>query len=292
MTEHYSLIEPEKAHDLLERVKGMQPKKRGIDRRAYLVDDYAVLATDRLKVRNADVRDDDLAHFDAIIAELAELHGQGVGVVPILGYCYDLESADGHGFIFERRAKGRELYDDAALCSLQLWTQGNPGAYLKSDLDPGEYLLSRTHEVSQFPQEAFDKFVSDILAILRRELLIDFFGQSNFFYSPEAGFQFIDIDSHTDRYYGLTHEMTDPQRLAALGAFVPCHFAQGTDVFAPAALVREALLPLGEEALVRLSADNMAIFLKCQTALEHNHIPEDVIRGALKRIKLWTFPDF
>ena len=292
MTENYSLIEPEIAHALLERVKGMQPEKRGVDRRAYLVDDYAVLATDRLKVRNVVVRDDDLAYFDAIIAALAELHGQGVGVVPILGYCCAPDSADGHGFIFERRAKGQELYDDAALSPLQGWTQGNPGVYLKSALDPGEYLLSRTHEVSQIPQKAFDKFVSDILAILRRELLIDFMGQSNFFYSPGAGFQFIDIDSHTDWYYGLTPERTDPRRLAALGAFVPCHFAQDTEIYAPAALVQEALLPLGEQALVRLSADNGTIFLKCRTALEHNDIPENVICDTLKRIKLWSFPHF
>ena len=87
MKEKFVLINAETAHMLLERVKNMTPVHKGIDRQAYLFDDYAVLSTSRLKLRNVDVRDDDLRCFDDLIDRLIALWKTGVNVVPILGYC-------------------------------------------------------------------------------------------------------------------------------------------------------------------------------------------------------------
>ena len=36
---------------------------------------------------------------------------QGVAVVPILGYCFDPDSENGNGYIFQLRAKGEEFWE-------------------------------------------------------------------------------------------------------------------------------------------------------------------------------------
>ncbi len=162
---------------LLERVKSMTPVHKGIDRQAYLFDDYAVISTSRLKLRNVDVRDDDLRQFDDLIDRLIALWKTGVNVVPILGYCYDPESADGEGFLFMKRARGSELYDDSIICRYETWTQNQKNVYLESNADAREYIVKRTHEISQIPQEHFNKFISDILTILNDDILIDFQGE-------------------------------------------------------------------------------------------------------------------
>ena len=92
MVERYFSIDPGVARDLINCIQNMKPTKRGIDRCAYLFDEYAVLSTHRLKLRNVDVRDDDLLYFDDIIEKLIQLHDKGVHAVPILGYCRKSES--------------------------------------------------------------------------------------------------------------------------------------------------------------------------------------------------------
>jgi len=84
MKEKYFYIEPEKARELLSGVKEMKSSKRGIDRYAYLVDDYVVLPTNRIKLRNVTTRDRDLSYFDELIQTLMSLRQQGIMVVPVL----------------------------------------------------------------------------------------------------------------------------------------------------------------------------------------------------------------
>ncbi len=43
--------------------------------------------------------------------------------------------------------------------------------------DAREYIVKRTHEISQIPQEHFNKFISNILTILNDDILIDFQGE-------------------------------------------------------------------------------------------------------------------
>lgn len=292
MVERYFFIDPGVAHELINRVQNMKPAKRGVDRCAYLFDEYAVLSTRRLKLRNADVRDDDLLYFDDIIEKLARLHNEGVHVVPILGYCYDPETADGSGYIVQQRAPGHELYDDAAICVYEVWTQNKSEIYLKSgvdsqEMDSKEYILARTRTIANAPQEHFDQFIKDIHAILSCGILIDFQGKSNFFYDENGGFYFIDLDSHTDSFYGLSEEQLSAETLTAIGGFVPCHFSAGTKAFAPVALDDQAAQEIGSCNLRRLAADNAHIFAKCKAAILRNGIPEGALNAALQRIKIY-----
>lgn len=287
MVERYFSIDPSVARDLINRTQNMKPAKRGIDRCAYLFDECAVLSTHRLKLRNVDVRDDSLLYFDDIIEKLTRLYDRGVHVVPILGYCYDSETVDGSGYIFQQRAAGHELYDDAAICRYEVWTQNKSEIYLKSDVDSKEYILARTHTVANVPQKHFDKFIEDIYAILSCDILIDFQGKSNFFYDENEGFYFIDLDSHTDNFYGLTEDHLNVEALTAIGGFVPCHFSTGTKAYAPVALDEQAVQEIGECNLKRLAADNAHIFTKCKAAMLRNGIPESALKAALQRIKIY-----
>ena len=85
MQEKYCFIEPERARKLLSQIKDMKAAKRGIDSHVYLIDEYAVLTTSRIKLRNVATRDDDLAYFNELITTLMHLKEQGVMVLPILG---------------------------------------------------------------------------------------------------------------------------------------------------------------------------------------------------------------
>lgn len=292
MVERYFSIDPNAAHDLIDQIQNMKPAKRGIDRRAYLVGEYAVLSTRRLKLRNVDVRDDSLLYFDDIIEKLTLLHDRGVHVVPILGYCYDPETTDGSGYIFQQRAPGQELYDDAAICVYEVWTQNESEIYLKSDVDskevdPKEYILARTRTVANAPQKHYDKFIKDIHTILSCDILIDFQGKSNFFYDENEGFYFIDLDSHTDNFYGSTTARLNADTLTAIGGFVPCHFSARTQAFAPVALDEQSVQAIGACDLKRLAADNARIFAKCKAAMLRNGIPESALKAALQRIKIY-----
>ena len=290
MIEKYFYMDRQTAQDLLDEIKYTEAAKRGIDRHAFLFGDYAVLSTCRLKLRNVVTRDDDLAYLDEIIYTLYKLRERGVAVVPILGYCYDPDSRDGNGYIFQQRAKGEELYDDAIMTKFHVWAQNKPeGVYLSTHLSYGEaanYLSVRTHTISQAPQEHFNQFIYDMLQILSEDILIDFNGQSNFFYDS-AGFQYIDLDTHNDYKYGLTPVKPDIKEITARCGFSPCHYAEGTDAFSHIALSEQAIRLLGSEQLRNLKMDNQIIFEKCKTALKDNGLPDDMINSSLKRLKIF-----
>lgn len=292
MIERYSAIDPGLARDLINRIQSMKPARRGIDRCAYLFDEYAVLSTRRLKLRNVIFRDDSLLYFDDIIEKLSQLHARGVHTVPILGYCYDSETPDGKGYIFQQRATGHELYDDTVICVYEVWAQNKNEIYLKDGVDskavdPGEYILTRTHTIANAPQKHFDKFIQDIRAILSCNILIDFQGKSNFFYDENEGFYFIDLDAHTDNVYGLTEDSPNVDEWTAIGGFAPCHFSAGTKIFAPIALDERAVQEIGEHNLKRLAADNAHIFAKCKAAMLRNGIPESILKAVLENIQIY-----
>ena len=249
-----------------------------------------MLSTGRLKLRNVATRDNGLAYLDEIIATLARLHAGGVAVTPILGYCLDENSADGEGFMFQQRAKGRELYDDAIISRFQLWTQNISEPYLSSDLSDeaaGEYLVARTEYLAGVPQEHFDKWISDMLRILREEIIVDCNGQSNFFYDERAGFQFIDLDAHNDYRYGITGVKPDAEEIACRAGYTPCHCALGTRAFAPRALADGALAKLGNGRTARLREANRAIFDMCHKALLNCGISEKKVAAGLEELKLY-----
>jgi len=283
MQEKYFAIAPEKAKELLSQAKEMKPAKRGIDRHAYLIDEYAVLSTNRLKLRNVITRDDDLAYFDEIIETLLHLQQQSVAVVPILGYCFDPDSENGNGYIIQQRAKGEELYDDAVMSKYYAHTF----AYLSSNVDAKEYILTRTSFIANAPQQHFDKFIRDIIILGNHNILIDFMGKSNFFYDDIAGFQFIDLDSHTDYRYGLIDHKYDSKEIAVIGGFAPCHFATGTKAFANIALNKKAIKKIGKQKLQQLAQDNQIIFEKCKIAMLHNGITQEQMNHSFETLKIF-----
>ncbi len=285
MEEKYFYIEPEIARGLLSQMKEMKGAKRGIDKQAYLIDEYAVLTASKIKLRNVTTRDDDLTYFDELIKTLMNLKEQGVGVVPILGYCVEPDSEDGDGYIILSRAKGAELYDDSIM---QEFYVGKPHlAYLSSDTDAKEYAVSRTNLISKVPQDHFDKFIRDIIVLSNNDILIDFYGKSNFFYDDTEGFQFIDLDSHTDYKYGLVESKMDGKEIAAYYGFMPCHFAVGTKVLPHFALDEKAISIIGGEKLRQFAMDNKTIYEKCKTALLNNGITEEQLSNSLAMIKLF-----
>jgi len=285
MIEKYFCIKPEKARELLTQIKDMSAAKRGIDRHVHLIDEYAVLTTSRIKLRNVTTRDDNLAYFDELIRTLMRLREQGVAVVPVLGYCYDPDSENGNGYIFQQRAKGEELYDDAIIVRFHVWAQNKPGGvyHFPSDTDAGEYIVARTNYISKVPQQHYDKFISDVIVLLDNDILIDFMGKSNFFYDYKIGFQFIDLDSHTDYKYGLSEQKYDSRIICAYNGFAPCHFTGN----APNALDGKAISTISENGLQQLAWDNAIIFEKCKTAMLNNGITEEQLSKSLATTKIF-----
>ena len=291
LVERFKYIDPKLARQLLDSISRMEYSKNGIDRKAYLFDEYVLLTTNRLKLRNMGFLDEDLLYFEKIIDTLQELNISGVSVVPILGYCYDPMSANGDGFIIESRAEGEELYDDAILSRFQKWTQKDPeNVYLKSNVTYEEavsYLLERTKTISQIPQAHFDKFISDMIQILQKDILIDFNGQSNFFYDSDTGFHFIDLDSHNDYVYGLSEERISIEEIVSVGAFVPCHYAESSKIRSNVALDPRAIAGICKKEMQDLKQYNLLIFEKCINALKNNAISLNVIDSASNRLRVY-----
>lgn len=289
MVEKFFYIDALTAHNLLGRIQEMKPSARGFDKHAYLIENYAVLSASRLKLRNVITRDDDLAYYDELIETLMELYHRGVAVVPVLGYCYDPDSKDGAGYIIQLRAKGEELFDDAIMKAYYVWARKNPDQvyFYPNTTDAKAYILTRTKEISEAPQSHFNKFVSDIMTLISHDILIDFMGKSNFFYDKACGFQFIDLDSHTDYKYGLCESRDNDTLVALLGCFTPCHLADGTQSFAMRALDDAGLAAFTEEELRQLKRDNTAIFAKCSCAVQHYGFSDAEISQTLAHLKIY-----
>lgn len=285
MKEKYFYIPFEKARDLLRQISEMQPNKRGLDSRVYLIDEFAVLTTTKLKLRNYTTRDDDLLYYDELIQSLMHLKKQGVAAVPILGYCYDPDSENGDGYIIQQRAKGEELYDDAAL--KEFYIGKNQYQYLPASENSNQYLFSRTNYISEAPQTHFDKWINDIIVLLDNDILVDFNAKSNFFYDANEGFSFIDLNSHTDYKYGLVDQKPNSREIVAYYGFLPCHFSADTKILPNLALNQSSLLEVSKTELSQLASANNIIFEKCKSALLHNGVSQEQINNALMMVKLF-----
>lgn len=125
------------------------------------------------------------------------------------------------------------------------------------------------------------------LPYFRLNILIDFNGKSNFFYDNTEGFQFIDLDSHTDYKYGLVEHKLDGKEIVAYYGFTPCHFAVGTKVLPNLALDEKAISMIDDKELLQLVMDNKTIFEKCKTALYNNGISEEQLSNSLEILKLF-----
>ncbi len=158
--------------------------RRGGNSSAYIVDDYCVL-----KTGNIPLRDNGIDYpLHNVIESLHEFKENGVNVVPILGYIYNDDQIKDHinssyttGYIIQDRAKGAELWDSK---KLPTWSSAS-----QENLD---YIIDMLNTLVHAPQEHFNKFVEDYRKI-DNKLMIDPSKQSNFFYDQQLGFSFIDL---------------------------------------------------------------------------------------------------
>lgn len=279
MKEKYFYIKAQKARELLHQIQGMQANKQGQDSQVYLIDEYAVLTTKKLKLRNYLTRDDNLVYYDELVHCLMNLKEQGVASVPILGYCYDPDSENGDGYIIQQRAKGEELYNDAILKEYYVGKENY--SYLSNHTGVKQYFLYRTNYISRVPQEHFDKWIKDIIALLDNDILVDFNTKSNFFYDEDEGFSFIDLNSHTDYKYGLVDQKPNSKEIVTYYGFLPCHFSLGTKILPNLALDQTALSEMNNDELSQLASANKSIFEKCKNALFHNGVSQEQLNNAL-----------
>lgn len=267
----------------------MKAKKRGFDKHAFFIDDYVILSTTRLKLINVTTRDDDLKYFDELNETLINLKNKGVNVIPTLGYCYDEDSKDGKGYVIQKVTKWEELFDDSVMKEFYIWSNRNHENiyFYLNDIGAKEYLLTRTKFVANISQGHYDKFVNDLLILNKYDILVDCIGKSNFFYHEQIGFQFIDIDSHTDYKYGLDNSNENDNICTVLGCFMPCHLAVGTIAFPLRALDVNSLSRLSNEEVEQIRKDNKNIFEKCLRAVRNNNISHSEIEQALNMLKIF-----
>jgi len=183
-------IEPNVGLELITKCEAMgrAAAKGGTRSKVYFVDDYVVIKAN-LSIKDtrpvSKVRDK--VPFDEVVKRLNMLKNGGVNVVPILGYAYDPDNiydiygklAYASGYIIEPKAMGKELWNE-------------------KDFDDKKYVLERIRMFAQAPQEQYNKFVKDFIAIVDAGIFIDPV-EENFFYDEINGFSFIDLNTIADK---------------------------------------------------------------------------------------------
>jgi hypothetical protein len=261
--EKYFGIEREIVQQMIDETKTMTYDKTGDNgfqnTKTFLFDEYAVLKSQNINVRNVDTQDTDLKHYESIANTLLDLHKQGVNVVPILAFQVN---DDGNGYIIQQRAKGTEVYDREKIRS-----------------GDKNYILKRVELLSGAPQEHFDKFVADTIKIIDAGVIVDFVGKDNFIYHETIGFQFIDLNAHDDYEYGLSDEKSQGKRVALYCCFLPCYYVSCHRNSLPkySDSVSTILPELTDNERDFLKKHNKNIFKKCKTAAINNGIPEEAI---------------
>jgi len=253
--EKYFGIEPGIVQQLVMATMEMTNEKSGDNgfqsTKVFLFDKYAVLKMQNINFRNVTTKDTDLQYLENLAITLFDLQTKGANVIPILAF----QSDDGNGYIIQSRAKGAELYDRDK----------------RSDKD---YMLDRVELLSNVPQQHFDKFVADTIAITDAGVLIDFMGKDNFFYHESIGFQFIDLNAHHDFVYGLTDVKIQGKQVAVYGCFLPCCFDTSPQYHDT---VSTLLAELTDRERTLLMGNNKNIFEKCKTAMLKNGITSQAI---------------
>jgi hypothetical protein len=229
--------------------------------KTFLFDEYAVLKSQNINVRNVSTQDTDSKYLENIADVLLDVQKQGVNVVPILAFQVN---DDGNGYIVQQRAKGAELYD-------------------RDKLDNKGYVLGRVEFFSNVSQEHFDKFVADTIEIMDTGVLVDSVGKDNFFYDETIGFQFIDLNAHDDYIYGLDDEKPNGKKYAFMSCFRPLSHCPYYFVDMPkySEIVSKLISELTDEEYISLRKHNRTILEKCNLAAINNGITEEIINEAI-----------
>lgn len=159
--------------------------KSGSNSKCAILGDYAIL-----KSSNIPGHDETLPKM---IETLQHLKEQEVNVVPILGYGIIQEGKtfkNGErydtGYIIQEKAPGKELLTPSAINK-------------KSNEEKREIILDYFKNLSEIPQEHFDKWVADLKALSDHKVAVDPSKASNFFYDKKKGFSFIDLNFFSDQ---------------------------------------------------------------------------------------------
>ena len=144
-------------------------KKAGVKKCAYFLDEYP-----KIVLLESKIPQDDLERIKLTLATLAD---SGVNVPRILDTQY-LNDENRTSFYTMQKAKGVELWS-------------------KQSKNPEHYALIN-ELMTIAPQEHYDKLANDLQNILQVGFTIDV-NKHNFFYDPQFGFSFIDLDNFSKR---------------------------------------------------------------------------------------------
>ena len=166
--------------ELLDKASSANFSKAGGNSKCAIIGSYAVL-----KTGNIPGHDDS---FPRMIETLQDLKENDVNVVPILGYgiakfgepFYNGSRYD-KGYIVQEKAPGQELLYVGALRG-------------KTDEEKHDIVLNYLNMLHNIPQEHYNKWVADYKAITDKCVSVDPSKASNFFYDPNQGFSFIDLN--------------------------------------------------------------------------------------------------
>ena len=195
MKEYLPYIDQTLANELIKNTANeLIHNRRGTNSKAFIIGDYCVLKSHNIPLKENSING---SPFNIVIDKLHTLKQSGVNVVPILGYMYDEKSVSDSsssvytsGYIFQPKAPGSELWDSKKL------SMYNP---TDTSID---YLITNIQTLANAPNSHYAKFVSDFKKIDESGIQIDPSKKENFFYDPEVGFSFIDLNFlHKDTNY-------------------------------------------------------------------------------------------
>lgn len=152
--------------EFIQYIKHRDPSQKGGNKKCYIKGSYALLT--------GSFKPDEIEKAMSIEQNLIK---NGVAIVPTIEYkAIEGPSELGYykGYILQQKAPGEELYLSPMETSPEAYTQ-------------------RLTELTERPQEFYDKFASDWLQITQSGLQIDPSKSSNFFYTPER-INFIDLN--------------------------------------------------------------------------------------------------
>lgn len=255
MEKRFYYIKEELAIELINASISAEIAGRGSNSVAYIIDNYAVLKTGNIELKNTNRYHEEIAPIDVVIQKLHNLKQNNVSVVPILGYVYDPnltkdygDASYGKGYIIQPKAKGSEMWNINKM----------PSSYKPATTEELNYLITNTQMFANAPQEHFDKFVSDYKEITNAGIMVDPSKKTNFFYDKEHGFSFIDLNFESAQIFNkpdLNGQISHREFINY--ALLPCHRYMSDNV----------LQQLNEEQQVELTNNNLQIFNKIATSL-------------------------
>lgn len=203
MLNRYLFIDQNAAENLIHQSYNYKPiKTEDSKTKAYYVKNYIVLHKTNIPVADSNTLPTEEYYYDVML-KLMKLYENKVSVVPILGYTINentIKTIDkgsdvyASGYVILAKQRGDELYSYDKM--------PNPFSLESTNYDSKKtnYLFSRLKEISNIPQNHYDKYVSDFLKISKAGLKFDVYNQSNILYNKTSGFIFSNINHKLQKF--------------------------------------------------------------------------------------------